>query len=152
MIFSLPGKIFPCPWVTVGPDLGYFWHSWLKYFISTLGVDVWDPECGDSGSKAKMIIILTPFPMKIWIWDMLWEILSYERKFCLVTENFFLWQETLYCDKKFLPLTGNFFLTLDFFLLLAGNFFNISSFWNRIMTKVHGFFVTSQNHNKRQWF
>ena len=40
---------------------------------------------------------------------------SCDRKFLPVTRNFFLWQEISFCDRKCLPVTGNVFLWQEMF-------------------------------------
>ena len=76
------------------------------------------------------------------------EISSYGLQFCLLRWKFFLWQDMSSCDRKFSPETGNFFLwqgvSFQKFLYGAGYFWNIWSFWYKIKAKVLSFLVISQ--------
>ena len=97
------------------------------------------------------------------MWDIpwgnffLWQEISYcKQRFLLVRGNTFLWQEVFSCNRINLPVTGNFLLRKDIFLyrqsflliisfwgriilLLSGNFCNFSTFWCKVLMKVHDF-------------
>ena len=60
-------------------------------------------------SRDRKFLLLT---LNFFLWQ---EWSSFIRKFLSVTGNFFLWQEIFSCERKFLPMKGNFFLSQEIF-------------------------------------
>ena len=76
----------------------------------------------------------------IFLWQ---EISSCDRKFLPVTGNFVQWQERSSCNRKFLNVTRNFFLSVS----VRGNFFhwqNISSYDRKFLYVTGNFFMSQE--------